>query len=313
MKTSIPGLHHVTAIAGSPQQNVDFYVGVLGLRLVKRTVNFDDPGTYHLYYGDHTGSPGSILTFFPWPHGTRGAVGAGMTTSVAFTVPEGALSFWMDRFARAGLAFEGPSLVHGFLTLSLEDPDGLSVRLVESGGPSASVHGARGEDAVPAAYAIRSFDGIRLAVSSTAGTVQLLTRVFGFEEVGEESGVSRFRAPGGGAGAIVEVDLDLKPGRMGVGIIHHVAFRARDDEEQSHWYEAVSETGLRVTDVRDRHYFRSIYFREPGGVLFEIATDLPGFLIDEDVDELGRELRLPPWLEAHRTRIEREIPPLIVP
>jgi glyoxalase family protein len=310
MKQTIQGLHHVTAISGAPRANVDFYAGFLGLRLVKKTVNFDDPGTYHLYYGDALGHPGTIMTFFPWSDALRGRTGSGMTSATAFAVPEGALDYWMARFADAARDFQAPRVRLGQQVLAFTDPDGLQLELVADAAAGAQAGWEDGP--VPAEHAVRSFYGVTLAVDDPDPTARLLTDVFGYAPAGEEGRRLRFRAPGDAMGRVVDLlpPAQHSPSRLGTGTIHHVAFRARDDEEQAAWREAVASLGYHVTQALDRQYFRSIYFREPGGVLFEIATDPPGFTADEAPEALGTALKLPPWLEPQRARIERRLPVL---
>ncbi len=311
MSPPISGLHHVSAIAGPPQPNVDFYTGVLGLRLVKQTVNFDDAGTYHLYYGDELGRPGSVLTFFPWANAVGGRAGAGMTSATAFSVPAHALDDWMGRFADRALDFDAPVERFGESVLALRGPDGLPLELVAhraAEAPPGWPNGPVSDDS-----AIRSFHSVTLALADPAATANVLTDLFGWEHGGEEDGRLRFRAPGGGPASVVDLVRTDERGRAGAGTVHHIAFRARDDEEQRAWLDAVRATGLHVTDVKDRQYFHSIYFREPGGVLFEIATDAPGFTTDESTADLGTALRLPPWLEDRRADIERRLPPLTLP
>ncbi|MDX1547099.1 MAG: ring-cleaving dioxygenase [Rhodothermales bacterium] len=299
---TLPGIHHVTAIAGPPQRLVDFYTGVLGLRLVKKTVNFDDPGTYHLYFGDDQGRPGSILTFFPWANAAPGHTGSGMAGATAFAVPPGTLDAWTHRLAAAGHDVDAPFMRMDERVLALRDPDGLPLELIEA----ESVRGADG-------HALHGFHGTTLHLAAPEHTARLLTDVFGYAPDGEEDGRLRFRAAGGDRAALVDLVPAEARGRAGAGTVHHVAFRARDDAEQLAWQEAVRSTGLFVTDVKDRNYFRSIYFREPGGVLFEIATDPPGFTADEDLGALGTSLKLPAWLEPRRAQIEAQLPPLHVP
>jgi glyoxalase family protein len=300
-KPTIPGIHHVTAIAGAPQENLDFYTSTLGLRFVKRTVNFDDPTTYHFYYGDSLGHPGTILTFFPWPGAQAGSGGAGMAVATAFSVPERSLEPWMERLAAAGVPFDSPEDRFGAPVLRLRDPHGTQVELVP--------------DAVPAdELAPVGFHGVTLAVTQSEDTVRLLTEVFGYEVGGEaaEGGGSRvrLRAPGAAPGSVVDLLTSRAHprGLMGAGAVHHVAFRAKDAAAQLAWREAILDWGLPVTPVQDRQYFTSIYFREPGGVLFEIATDPPGFTLDEKPEELGTGLRLPPWLEPRREWIAERLP-----
>jgi glyoxalase family protein len=305
----IAGLHHVTAMAGDPQANVDFYTGALGLRLVKKTVNFDDPGTYHLYYGDELGHPGTIMTFFPWPGARRGVQGAGQATVTGFSVPEGSLGYWMERLRRFGVAFDDPRPRLGEEVLTVLDPDGLRLELVAHAGDGRPAWSA---GPVPAGKAIRGFDGVTLTEWNLDVTERVLAGTMGFRRVGEEGDRVRFEVGPGGAGTRVDVLAApaAKRGHVSAGTVHHVAFRAADEADQLAWREAVDGSGLSVTPVLDREYFRSIYFREPGGVLFEIATDPPGFTRDETVESLGTSLKLPPWLEESRAKIEAALPPI---
>jgi glyoxalase family protein len=310
MRKPIAGLHHVTAMAGNPQRNVDFYTGVLGLRLVKKTVNFDDPGTYHLYYGDEVGHPGTILTFFPWPLARRGVQGAGQATVTSFAVPAGSLGYWTERLARLGVAFDPPRRRFDDEVLTVLDPDGLRLELVaRAADPRAPWSGGP----VPAEHAVRGFDGVTLTEWNLDVTAEVLAGTLGFERVGEEGDRVRFAAVSSDEGG-TRVDVLAAPaavrGHVSAGTVHHVAFRAADEADQLAWREAVADSGLHVTPVLDRQYFRSIYFREPGGVLFEIATDPPGFTRDERVADLGTALKLPDWLEPSRERIEAELPPI---
>jgi glyoxalase family protein len=306
-----PGLHHVTAIAGAPQPNAAFYTDLLGLRLVKRTVNFDDPGTYHLYYGDGRGRPGTILTFFPYLQAAPGRAGAGMAQATAFAVPTNALDAWMERFADRAVDFDAARERFGAGVLTFEDPDGLRLELVAD----ATAEAAEGwrDGTVPASAAIRGFHGVTLGLRDPAPTARVLADVLGWSEAGEEDGRLRFRAPGGGLGRVVDLVRAEGAGRGAAGTVHHVAFRARTDDEQAALADAARAARLQVTAVKDRQYFRAVYFREPGGVLFEIATDAPGFATDETPESLGTELRLPPWLEERRAAIERRLPPLTLP
>jgi glyoxalase family protein len=301
------GLHHVTAIAGNPLRNLDFYTRTLGLRLVKRTVNFDDPGTYHFYYGDETGSPGTVLTFFPWEHAIKGQVGIGETSRTAFRVPAGALGYWTQRFVEKGVAHETIERRFGESVLRFADPDGTGLALV--GVPDADAPAWSNGDS-PAEHAIRGFFGVTLLLADAARTGAILTDVLGFNEAGREGSTVRYRAAGSAPGAVVDIveAKDVERGRQGRGSVHHIAFRAADDAAQAAMARKLVAHGVRPTDQRDRNYFRSIYFREPGGVLFEIATDIPGFAIDEPVASLGRALKLPAFLEPHRGEIERALP-----
>lgn len=307
------GIHHITALASDPQRNVDFYTDTLGLRMVKLTVNFDDPGTYHLYYGDELGRPGTILTFFPWPRTSQGYRGAGQATVTSFRVPPDSLDYWQNRLSRLRVKHEMPTTRFGREILVLYDPDGLKLELVaEDGGSS---FGPWSEASVPMEFAIRGFAGVTLTELDLRSTARFLTGIMRFQPAGEEDGRLRFVAGDGDDSAVIEVEErgGGSPGRIAAGTVHHVAWRAASDVAQQEWQEGLATAGVRVTPVRDRQYFRSIYFHEPGGVLFEIATDPPGFTLDEAPQELGRSLRLPPWLEPHRKGVERALPPLSLP
>jgi glyoxalase family protein len=312
MDPETTGIHHVTAIAGDPQANVDFYVGMLGLRLVKKTVNFDDPGTYHLYYGDGEGTPGSIMTFFPWPGAPRGRIGAGQLTVTSFSVPAPSLGYWTERLVEAGVRFEKPEDRFGETVLRIADPDDLRLELV-----AAAEDGREGwvDGPVPTENAVRGFHHVTLAVADPSRTARLMTDTLGFRQTGEAEGRTRYEAGEGGPGNTVDVadGTGFPRGMMGVGTVHHVAFRAPDEETQLALREEVGALGYDVTPVLDRNYFRSIYFREPGGVLFEIATDPPGFAVDEEPEHLGETLKLPPWLEPQRGRLEETLPSLRIP
>jgi glyoxalase family protein len=310
---AVLGIHHITAIASGAQANFDFYTRTLGLRLVKRTVNFDAPDTYHFYYGDQLGHPGTLLTFFPFELAAAGRVGTGMAETTSFAIPEDALEPWMLRLAELGHETEGPTVRFDEHILGLRDPDGLMIELVAEPGLKAHFSGEDKSDGpIPAHQIIRRLHSVLLCVEAPERTARLLTETFGYESVGEEAGRQRFRPTSGGPAAIVDVQCrpEQMRGRMGAGTVHHVAFRARDDDEQLKWREEMLALGYNVTPVLDRQYFRSIYFREPGGVLFEIATDPPGFTIDEAPEVLGTALKLPPWLESHRADIERRLPPV---
>ncbi len=312
MRGDILGVHHITAIAGGPQQNVDFYVGVLGLRLVKRTVKFDDPGTYHLYFGDELGHPGTILTFFPWPGAPRGRRGTGQATATSFSVPPGSLEYWRDRLRAFGIASEEPYARFDEDVLAFFDPDGLLLELV--GSPHAVAGSPWMGGPVPEHSAIRGFHSVTLAERSSSATISLLGEVLGFRRVGTAGTRHRYEAGRGGPGTWVDVlSPGAAPGRVAVGTVHHVAWRTATDESQEAWRRRIAEKGYGVTPVRDRQYFHSIYFREPGGVLLEIATDPPGFTVDESPEQLGTALRMPPWLESMRTALEERLPPLRLP
>ncbi len=313
---SLPGLHHVSAICGDPQRNLDFYVGLLGLRLVKKTVNFDDPGSYHLYYGDAVGSPGTLMTFFAWtqvpPLATaQGRTGANQIASVTFAVPDGSLSFWVDRLADRAVDFEGPKTRHDEVFLAVKDPDGMTVHLVERGPVGGEGDWAGGT--VPEAHRIQRVDGIAMIVRDRSATEAFLRERMGFRRLGPKGDVTRLALGEGRAESRLDLvaDPEAPSGRMGRGAIHHVAWRAATEQDEARWREALVEAGYGVTDMRDRRYFQSIYFHEPAGVLFEIATDGPGFLVDEEPGELGSSLALPPWLEARRASIRARLPEVV--
>ena len=309
------GIHHTTAIAGDPQRNLDFYTETLGLRLVKRTVNFDDPGSYHFYFGDNIGSPGTIMTFFPWPRARRGARGSGQVTTVSFAVPQNSMAFWKERLSANHVIAEEITGAFGNETIRFLDPDGLVLQLIAIPG---EVEGSRGSYLKGSAAGsldvarddrIGGFVAPTLEVRRPNQTEKLLTEILGFEFVAEEGNRRRFR--GNGATASAEIDLvssEAGFGQIAIGTVHHIAFRAADDDEQLKMREQLVARGLNVTPVIDRQYFHSIYFREPNGILFEIATDGPGFLIDEQADALGETLKLPPIYESNRKEIERVLP-----
>lgn len=310
MNMRVHGIHHVTAIAGDPQANVDFYAGVLGLRLVKVTVNYDDPHTYHLYYGDEVGHPGTIITFFPWPGAARGRTGTGQVTVTAFAIPDGSLGFWVDRLKTHEVEFAGPSHRFDEEVIGLQDPDGLHLELVT--GRRAPDTDPRPDGTIPGKYAIQGFQGVTAAVEGYERTAGLLTATLGLQEVGAMGNRFRFTVGEGGAQGVVDLlCLPSGPrGRVAVGAVHHIAWRTSDDEAQRAWRAKIARLGYNVTPILDRLYFRSIYFREPGGVLFEIATDLPGFAVDEPPDQLGRRLTLPSSLESTRAELVKALPAL---
>ena len=309
----ITGLHHVTAISGPAQATLDFYGGLLGLRLVKQTVNFDDPGTYHLYFADAGARPGSVLTFFPWPeHALRGRVGAGQATATAYAVTPGALDGWVDRLAEAGHdAFAMPAERFGQRVLTLRDADGLVVDLVETDDAS----GQWADGPVEAGMSLGAFHSVTLCSHDPDATLRVLTEAYGYEEHAQEGRRLRLVTPHADRARFVDVFCapGAEAGRMGVGTVHHVAFRAPDEDAELEARETLLSMGLRPTPQIDRQYFHSVYTREPGGILFEIATDPPGFAVDEPPDALGRALMLPPQYEADRATIEGRLPPLRLP
>jgi predicted esterase/catechol 2,3-dioxygenase-like lactoylglutathione lyase family enzyme len=309
----ISGLHHITAIASDPQPNVDFYTGVLGLRLVKRTVNFDDPDSYHLYYGDAVGSPGTILTFFAWPGASRGRQGVGQAIAIALAIPNTSLSFWIDRLIERGIAFSGPEKRFGEQVLAMRDPDGLPIELIAQADPTEVMPWQ--DSGIPSEHAIRGAHSATIWVDAIDPTAALLTESLGLERKGEEDGRVRYQTREHVPGSILDVQpaSGFWPGVISAGSIHHLAWRVPDDDAQASWRERLERLGLGVTPIVDRQYFHSIYFREPGNVLFEIATDTPGFATDEPVDGLGSELKLPAWLEPQRVAVEQRLPPIQIP
>jgi glyoxalase family protein len=304
----VQGLHHITAIASDPQANLDFYHNLLGQRLVKRTVNFDDPGTYHFYFGDEIGKPGTILTFFPWQHMKRGTKGIGEAMAVAYNLPSSSVSYWQDRLQAHGISLSEKQSRFGEDVFSFSDPDGMQVEFIINDERAAVQHWSNGP--IPAEHALRGFHGVTAWVDQIQPTADLLVEQLGYELVGHEGARARFSGASDDAG--MNVDLLERPGmplgRMGAGSIHHIAFRTVDDAEQIEYQQQLRELGYNVTQVMDRQYFHSIYFRAPSRVLFEIATDAPGFLYDEPINELGMSLKLPSWLEPQRAEIEQFLP-----
>ena len=305
------GLHHITAIAGNAARNLAFYTETLGLRLVKKTVNFDDPSTYHLYFGDETGSPGTILTFFPWEHAAAGRLGVGQTEQIAFRVPASSLGWWTQRLIERGVTHEAPEKRFGETVLAFSDPDGTRLALV--GVPDVDLEPAWKDGGVSSDHAIRGVHGVTLLLESGDTTGAILEGVFGFIKAGQEGAITRYQAPNVKIGANVDLHSvgQFLRGRPGRGSVHHIAFRAKDDaDEEAMARKAADLFGLATTEQKDRNYFRSIYFREPGGVLFEIATDAPGFAVDEPAETLGQALKLPHQFEQHRAEIEAALPQL---
>ncbi|MEW6421518.1 MAG: VOC family protein [Deinococcota bacterium] len=311
--TPVQGLHHVTVMASDPQRNIDFYSQTLGQRLVKVTVNFDDPGTYHFYYGDLTGQPGTIMTHFPWPGAKRGTRGNGEVVATAYSAPRTSEAYWKARLERQGVAFCEIERF-GEKVLTFEDPDGTWVELVFENGQPVQLWPA---SPVPAEHALRGFHSVTAWVEDTAPVRALLVGQLGLREVGSEPDAegTRTRFQGSGEGVGLFVDVVERPGQprgnFGAGSIHHVALRTRDDAEQEAYLAGLNAAGYRPTPVQDRQYFHSIYFREPNGVLFEIATDAPGFPDDEPVEELGGHLKLPHWYEPQRAAIEAHVPRIV--
>jgi glyoxalase family protein len=324
---TVNGLHHVTAIAGPAQENLDFYSGVLGMRLVKRSVNQDDPGTYHLFYADAEGHPGTDLTFFPWAQMAPSREGHGLSSEVSLAVPPGSLEFWSQRLEKNGVALLPLESRFGRATLPLRDPHGLRVALVENEESLATaepVHGGGGlgrlftswkGSPIPEQHQIRGLESARLVERDLVRSSSFLTNAMGFTEAGTENGWHRYSVAGGKSGAYIDLreDPTSNRGAWGTGSIHHLAWRVDDERHQDEVRTSVREGGSRPTPVIDRFWFKSVYFPEPGGVLFELATDGPGFAVDEDPERLGESLVLPPWLEPERASIEAVLPTLVAP
>ncbi|HZE57674.1 MAG TPA: ring-cleaving dioxygenase [Chthoniobacterales bacterium] len=312
---TVHGLHHVTAIAGPAQENLDFYAGVLGMRLVKRSVNQDDPGTYHLFYADAEGHPGTDLTFFPWAQMAPSREGHGLSSEVSLAVPPGSLDFWGERLQKHGAAVGEPESRFGKTVLPLRDPHGLRVALVESedslGRPFTSWKGSP----IPEQHQIRGLESARLVERDLVRTTSFLTGAMGFEHIATENGWHRYGVADGKSGAYIDLyeSPESSRGAWGTGSIHHLAWRVDDEKHQDEVRTSVLQGGSRPTPVIDRFWFKSVYFPEPGGVLFELATEGPGFAVDEDPVHLGETLVLPPWLEPERASIEAVLPRLTMP
>jgi len=313
MGENITGLHHITVIAGDPQENLDFYVGVMGMRLVKKTVNQDVPGTYHLFYADGDAHAGTDLTFFPWPDMAPGQAGVGLTVEVALAVPAGSLGYWGERLTLHSAEVMGPTTRFGERLLTFADPHGLRLALVETADARDFTPWAK--SVVSERYQVRGLHGVRLLERNAAPTADFLVNTLGFEEVGEEGDWRRFALPGGRSGRVIDVKQQPteRQGTWGTGSVHHIAWRVLDDATELKVRHRLQSARRHPTPVIDRFWFKSVYFREPGGALFEIATDGPGFRVDERLDELGTSLVLPPWLEPNRSQIEASLPPLQAP
>ncbi len=310
MKTNLTGLHHITAISSDAQRNLQFYTQVLGLRFVKKSVNQDDTGTYHLYYGNYTGAPGTALTFFPWAGLPRGRPGKGQSYATAFSVPANSLPYWQERLARLKVTTFPVETRFGDQVLPFQDHDGLRLELVATA--EADTRPPTPSADVPAEFAIRGFHSSTLAVSDAVPTAAVLTGQMGYTQKAQEGHRTRYTVAAGGPGTYVDLTTDpaIPRGLNGAGTIHHVAFRTPTDDTQIAARQTLVANSLHVSPVIDRAYFKSIYYREPNGVLFEIATDQPGFAIDEPVETLGSKLSLPPHLEPYRSEIESGLPKL---
>lgn len=309
----IEGLHHVTAIAGEPQVNIDFYAGVLGLRLVKLTVNFDDPTTYHMYYGDGRGHPGTVMTFFPWPGAFKGRIGTGQLTVTSFAVPDKSLPYWRERLRKHRIEFDEAMSDFGEELLFLRDPDGLQLELVSTSHVNPDRMWERGP--VPAEHAVHGFHHVTLSENGYERTASLLTDTLGFKQIAKQGNRFRYAIADGAPSTMVDLVCapEGRPGSIAIGTVHHVAWRTTTNAEQAQWRDTLRKLEYDVTPIIDRQYFHSIYFREPGGVLFEIATDPPGFATDETLERLGTSLKLPPWLEEDRPELERLLPRIKLP
>lgn len=310
MEKSINGIHHITVMASDPQANYDFYTQILGMRFIKKTVNFDAPDVYHLYYADEVGTPGTVLTFFPFPNARQGRRGTGEITIVAFSVPSISLQYWMARFANLSISFDGPKKRFGYEYIGLLDPDGMKIEIAADPNSDSTMGWYNGE--IPAEHSIRKFFGSTFYLNDAKSTEELLTRVMGAKFISEENKIRRFYFGEDESLSFVDIIQDPKAPRAvsGAGSVHHIAWRTANDEEQLNWRKRILEHGLYPTEVVDRNYFHSIYFREPGGILFEIATDQPGFMVDETFENLGTELKLPEWHEPKRKLIEQILIPL---
>ena len=310
MAAKVKGIHHITAIAGNARTNHEFYTKVLGLRLVKKTVNFDDPGTYHLYFGNAGGEPGTILTCFPWQGIRRGRAGTGQVTSASFKISEGSIDFWMERFRLYNVTYDNPSPRFGEEVIVFFDPDGLELELAADSADSGVSPWII--DGISEEHAVKGFYNATLTLEGYESTASLLTEIFGYKKADEHMNRFRFRNPDVAQANIIDL-VCLPSGQRGSvagGSIHHIAFRVSNEAQQLEMREKLIELGFNVTPQLDRNYFKSVYFREPGGVLFEIATDPPGFTVDENIDHLGEKLMLPDWLEHKRKGIEDVLPEL---
>ncbi|HEY3885139.1 MAG TPA: ring-cleaving dioxygenase [Vicinamibacterales bacterium] len=309
----VHGLHHITAIAGPAQENLDFYCGILGMRLVKRSINQDDPGTYHLFYADAEGHPGTDLTFFPWAHMAPPRLGYGLAVEVGLEIPAGSLSWWGTRLDKYGFTVGSMESRFGDRVLPVADPHGMRLGLTERASAGTRPFSPWEESRVPVERQVRGLYGARIWERDAASTGSFLTQTLGFRLLGRENGWSRYGFADAPGAVDVKEMAETRRGAWGVGAVHHLAWAVRDDSEQLAMRKQIEASGARATDVIDRFWFKSVYFKEPGGVLFEIATEGPGFAVDEDRAHLGESLVLPPWFESARGEIERVLPPLVLP
>ncbi|PFJ08965.1 ring-cleaving dioxygenase [Bacillus cereus] len=308
MPNKIAGIHHISAMVNDAQRTIDFYAGVLGLRLVKKTINFDRPEVYHLYFGNESGEPGTVITFFPWPKQLKGRIGTGQVGVTGYMIPNGSMPFWENRLQKFNIEFVS-SVRFGETYLQFQDPDGLQIELVEREGNPQNTWSFGG---IGVENAIKGFSGATLYSAQPNKTAQLLEEVFGLECIGQEDGFLRFQSEAE-VGNIIDIKLTASiRGLMGAGTVHHIAWRAKDEEEHQEWWSMLQEKGYYPTEILDRNYFKALYFHEAGGILFEIATDPPGFAVDEPTKELGEKLMLPSWLEPKREELEEILPPIEV-
>ena len=310
MEKTINGIHHITVMASDPQANYDFYTQILGMRFIKKTVNFDAPDVYHLYYADEVGTPGTVLTFFPFPDARRGKRGTGEITVISFSVTSNSLQYWMERFANLGIEFNGPKSKFGYEFISLLDPDGMKIEIVADKNVDSILGWYNGE--ISPEHSIRKFFGTTFYLKDSKATEGLLSGIMGAKLISAEGKIKRYSLGEKESLSFVDIIEDANAPRAigGAGTVHHIAWRTANDEEQLDWREKVLANGLYPTEMVDRNYFHSIYFREPGGILFEIATDQPGFMVDESFENLGTELKLPEWHEPKRKLIEQILVPL---
>ncbi len=309
MENKINGLHHITVLASNPQKNYDFYTKTLGLRFVKKTVNFDAPDVYHFYFADELGSPGTILTFFPFPLARQGTRGNGEASIVSFSIPKGSLDFWVERFKSKDIPYDGPDNKIDHDYISLLDPDGMMIEFVEA--DVAHFTGWQTKD-IPREHSIRKFFGTTLSLSSSVATEELITKIMGFVLHSEQNSIKRYISGSGDYQAFLDIKVNPNLNRaiQSAGSVHHIAWRTESDESQQLWINRLRENGFQATDAIDRNYFHSIYFGTPAGVLFEIATDTPGFMVDEEKETLGHALKLPAQFESRREDIERVLIPI---
>ncbi len=308
MNTHRKGIHHITVLSGEPEVNADFYVNTLGMRLVKKSVNQDDPGTYHLFYGNASASPGSSLTFFPWPGATKAKPGSGEAAVVSFMVPQPSKDYWQERLKEHEVPHEDTVEDFGLTKLPFEDPDGLSLELVFDGAETDINTSWKGS--VPPRHRIRGFWGTTLQLTEKESTEKILTSVLGFRKADSKGSRTLYTSDAAIGNHVIIESVSPKQGKSGRGTVHHVAFRAKEEEELNELRWQVARLGLSPTKIIDRHWFKSVYFQSPGGVLFEMATDGPGYDVDEDPERLGEKLILPPWLESRREQIEQRLPEL---